>query len=167
MSRVFTSHMITCKPSQYNGIMSRIKHNLEYVIPRNAIKRLSKIHLVESKNIINHAPISSRAKNALVTRMELVDEKHTTINVHSLSEVSGIFEKGVVPHTVFYNYFDVGGNPAILWMEEHGLNQNYSFNVGGPTSTIKKPGIKFMEKGFNKSSKEGPKLVTKYLKSQV
>lgn len=165
--RVFTSNVRYCKTmKQYNKLIAQIKYNISKIVPEDAIRILSKYHLDKTNDIIEHARISNEAKSALIMHIEYSDVNNKVINVHSKSEVGGIFEGGVVPHMVNYNFLDVSGNPVAEWIENHGLPNGY-FIAGGPDSTIKKPGIRFMELGFNEAVKRSGPTVTLLLNTKV
>jgi len=166
---VFTSPIITIPLSKLNSTMTQIKYRLSSVIPQKALRKVAKLHYNKSQQVVKRALISGEAKSALITHLEYKDNKakNLVIKVNSNSIVGGIFEKGVVPHVVNYNFFSNAGYSVAEWAESRGYNPGISFLAGGPGSTIKKPGIRFMEEGYKEASRKINKIVTTLIKTDI
>lgn len=143
--------------SQYRITMLTIQRNIRKM-PQIIAGQLAEIHDEETGKIIKNSGLSHKAEIALISHLDIEDHNSSEIKIISRSPVGAFFEYGVKPHEVFPNQLSVHGYRVADWIASSQNPEMKSFIVGGPTSTLKKPGVQFMAKGFNKSLAFAPRV---------
>ena len=154
-------NQIIVSKENHPSVINQLYININKV-PGKVANELSQIHLQTSKAIIEDANVSDNAQKALISRLQIQDKNTESIKVVSLSNVSNFFEQGVEPHEVYNFYTKESGKSVQSWLDDKGLNIS-SFIVGGPGSTLQKPGLQFMNAGFIEAVQQSDMVVDKYL----
>lgn len=148
---------------KYKRVLDLLQRNI-IRMANNVGTEMANVHAKTTENIVKNSPISSEAKKALLSYLIYADIDAETKKIVSMSNVGGLFEKGVKPHTVHPFMYQAGnGSPVQEWMDARGFKAP-SFHVGGPRSTLRRPGVQFMEKGYEKSWKDAAVIIDKHIK---
>ena len=157
MVSVFHGGVIVTNMKNYPRLVRRIMANIS-LIPKQTTKKMAKIHLKKTNNVINTSRVSDSGIAALVSGIEFNDKLSNTIKILSLSEISAFFEQGVREHEVYPNMVSVYGSSVANWMANKGVEG--PFMVGGPDSTLNKQDpLNFMFKGYDASWNLSGKIV--------
>lgn len=155
--------LLTVKIENYSIVMKQIVRNL-INIPFNISYESAEIHDEETLKVLQSANLRPEAKTALVSRIDLNDRNSSELKIIAMADVAAFFEVGVKQHPVVRKYTSVSGASVGEWMDSHGLEDASGFIVGAPGSIQARPGIRFMEKGFNKAVSKLPTVTDKHLR---
>lgn len=150
------------KQQQYPAVLRQIVRNIQRM-PEAISRELADVHDATTLKIITKSGISKEAKEVLVAHIELIDKNSKELKIISMSNIGPFFESGVRRHMVHPSMVSVSGRLVADWLEQKGLPQA-PFEVGGANSTLKKPGLRFMELGYETSWKVAPNVTNRIIK---
>lgn len=163
MAGVFRGGVVRTNFKNYPLVLGRVVRSIKKIGP-TSIKKLSKIHLDETKRVINNSIARSNAREALISHLEYKDNNKQSIKILSVSNVGAFFEFGVRPHPVYSNMDTISGGLVSTWMTKNGLDA--PFIVGKPGTIMDKNNpLLFMGKGYDLSASKADGIVYHQMKN--